>query len=95
MNISVAVVNLLDIDIKSSLGLIEHQTMKTYGVKEGIAPRILNLVRQMDVSGQLHAPADLPPKGKAPGTHCGGGWVGPRSNLEAAELNVVKLLFIL
>ena len=35
----------------------------------------------MRVSGQLHAPAALPP-GKRPGTHCIGGWVGPRAGLD-------------
>jgi hypothetical protein len=32
------------------------------------------------VGGQRHAPAALPP-GKRPGTHCIGGWVGPRAGL--------------
>jgi hypothetical protein len=35
----------------------------------------------MEVGGQLHAPAALPP-GKRPGTHCTGGWVGPRAGLD-------------
>jgi hypothetical protein len=35
----------------------------------------------MGVGGQLHAPAALPP-GKRPGTHCIGGWVGPRAGLD-------------
>jgi hypothetical protein len=35
----------------------------------------------MGVGGQPHAPAALPP-GKRPGTHCTGGWVGPRAGLE-------------
>ena len=33
------------------------------------------------MGGQRHAPAALPP-GKKPGTHCIGGWVGPRTGLE-------------
>jgi hypothetical protein len=33
------------------------------------------------VGGQRHAPAVLPP-GKKPGTHCIGGWVGPRAGLD-------------
>ena len=33
------------------------------------------------VCGQRHAPAALPP-GKRPGTHCAGGWVGPRAGLD-------------
>jgi hypothetical protein len=36
------------------------------------------------VSGQLHAPAALPP-GKAPGTHFIGGWVDPRTSLDNME----------
>ena len=31
------------------------------------------------VGGQLHAP------GKRPGTHCIGGWVGPRAGLDGCE----------
>jgi hypothetical protein len=38
----------------------------------------------MGVGGQLHAPAALPP-GKRPGTHCIGGWVGPRSGLDGCK----------
>jgi hypothetical protein len=37
----------------------------------------------MGVSGQRHAPAALYPWGKDPGTHCTGGWVGPRAGLDA------------
>jgi hypothetical protein len=35
----------------------------------------------MRVGGQLHALAALPP-GKRPGTHCTGGWMGPRAGLD-------------
>jgi len=35
----------------------------------------------MGVGGQRHAPAVLRP-GKKPGTHCIGGWVGPRAGLD-------------
>ena len=38
----------------------------------------------MGVDGQLHAPAALPP-GNRPGTHCIGGWVGPRAGLDGCE----------
>jgi hypothetical protein len=34
----------------------------------------------MGMGGQIHAPAALPP-GKRPGTHCIGGWVGPKAGL--------------
>jgi hypothetical protein len=38
----------------------------------------------MRVGGQRHAPAALPP-GNRPGTHCTGGWVGPRAGLDGCE----------
>jgi hypothetical protein len=37
----------------------------------------------MEVSGQLYAPAALPPGKDPPGTHWKGGWVGPRAVLDA------------
>jgi hypothetical protein len=37
----------------------------------------------MDVSGQLHDPAALPPWETVPGTHWIGGLVGPRTVLDA------------
>jgi hypothetical protein len=37
----------------------------------------------MEVSGQLHTPAALPPRERAPGTHWIGGWVSPRAVLDA------------
>jgi hypothetical protein len=37
----------------------------------------------MGVSGQHHTLAALYPRGKDPGTHCTGGWVGPRAGLDA------------
>ena len=36
---------------------------------------------QTGVSGQHHAPAALYPR-KRPGTHCRGGWLGPRAGLD-------------
>jgi hypothetical protein len=36
----------------------------------------------MGVSGQHHAPAALYPRGKDPGTHWTGGWVGLRAGLD-------------
>jgi hypothetical protein len=41
----------------------------------------------MEVIGQLHAPAALSPRERAPGTHWIGGWVGPGAVLDA----VVKI----
>jgi hypothetical protein len=63
--------------------------MEAYYGNGGVAPLILWPRRQMDVSGQLHAPAALPPGERAPGTHWIGGWVGPRAVLDA----VVKRKF--
>jgi hypothetical protein len=37
----------------------------------------------MEVSGQLHAPAALPPGERAPGTLWVEGWVGPGAILDA------------
>jgi hypothetical protein len=48
--------------------------MKTYG-----SPR-----HYLEVSGQLHAPAALPP-GNSPGTHFIGGRVDPRAGLDDME----------
>jgi hypothetical protein len=36
----------------------------------------------MGVSGQRHAPAALYHGERTPGTHCTGGWVGPRACLD-------------
>jgi hypothetical protein len=36
----------------------------------------------MGVSGQRHASAALYPGERTPGTHCTGGWVGPRAGLD-------------
>ena len=45
----------------------------------------LSLTLALDgVGGQTHAPAALP-LGKRPGTHCIGGWVGPRARLNGCE----------
>jgi hypothetical protein len=38
--------------------------------------------------GELHAPAALP-AGKNPGTHCTGGWAGPRGDLDACGENTI------
>jgi hypothetical protein len=37
----------------------------------------------MEVSGQIHAPAALPPRERDPGTHWVVGWVGPGAILDA------------
>ena len=40
---------------------------------------------QKRVSGQQHAPAALYPR-ETPGTHCTGGWVGPRAGLDGRKI---------
>jgi hypothetical protein len=41
------------------------------------------LTSELDgVSGQRHATAELCPGERTPGTHCTGGWVGPRAGLD-------------
>jgi hypothetical protein len=43
---------------------------------------IISLTRRyMGVGGQHHASAGFPP-GKRPVSHCTGGWVGPRADLD-------------
>jgi hypothetical protein len=42
----------------------------------------------MELSGQLHALAALHPGKEPSGTHCIGGWVGPRASLDAVEKNL-------
>jgi hypothetical protein len=39
----------------------------------------------MEVSGQLHAPAALPPGEGTPGTHWIGGWVDPKAGPDDVE----------
>jgi hypothetical protein len=39
----------------------------------------------MEVSGQLHSPAALTPGKEPRGAHWIGGWVGPRTGLDAVE----------
>jgi hypothetical protein len=46
----------------------------------------------MEVSGEIHAPAVLPPRKSQPGTHWKGGWVGPRADLDATEKRNLALV---
>jgi hypothetical protein len=56
--------------------------MKVYWGIGGIAPLILWPRQQMEVSGQLHAPAAFPPKERASGALWTGVWVGPIAILD-------------
>jgi hypothetical protein len=49
----------------------------------GIVLPILDLGALWGVGGHHHAPAALPRE--RPGTHCTGGWVGPRAGLDVCE----------
>jgi hypothetical protein len=39
----------------------------------------------MGVNGQRHDTSALYPRGRDPGTHCTGGWVGPRAGLDTED----------
>jgi hypothetical protein len=58
--------------------------LHTYGSEggRGIAPTHSRPRHYMGMSGQRHAPATLYPRGKDPGTHYTGGWVGPKAGLD-------------
>ena len=55
-----------------------EQATKAQTVSRCIALLFLQPRRYIRVGGQRHAPAALPPR-ERPGTHCTGGWVGPRA----------------
>jgi hypothetical protein len=59
--------------------------MEALGGRGGIAPTHSRPRHYVRVSGQHHAPAALYPRGKDPGTHCTGGWVGPRAGLDTED----------
>jgi hypothetical protein len=50
--------------------------------ESSIAPTHSRTRHSMGMSGLRHAPAALYPRVKDPGTHCTGGWVGPRAGLD-------------
>jgi hypothetical protein len=49
----------------------------------------------MGVSGQHHAPAALCPGERTSGTHCTGGWVGPRAGLQVEMQNKITAKCVL
>jgi hypothetical protein len=55
----------MEVKVKLPLRLTKHHAMKVYWRSGGVAPRILWPRYWMEVSGQLHAQAALPP-GKEP-----------------------------
>jgi hypothetical protein len=56
--------------------------MEAQGERGCIAPTHSRPRHLIGVSGQSHAPAALWPRGKGPGTHWTGGWVGPRAGVD-------------
>jgi hypothetical protein len=44
----------------------------------------------MEVSGELHVVATLPPQEEPPGTRLIGGWVGPRPKLHVSEMRKIS-----
>jgi hypothetical protein len=52
---------------------------------ESVAPTHSRTRHSMGMSGLRHAPAVLYPRVKDPGTHCTGGWMGPRAGLDTEE----------
>ena len=57
------------------------QATKALRVSRGIALLFLEPRNQMGVGSQPHAPVACTPQ-ERPGTHCTGGWVGPRAGLD-------------
>jgi len=47
----------------------------------------------MEVNGQLYTPTSLPPKERAPCIRWIGGWVGPRTGLDAVPMREMSLHF--
>jgi hypothetical protein len=52
------------------------------GRRGSIAPTHSRPLHYIGLSGQRHASAALYPGERIPGTHCTGGWVGPRAGLD-------------
>jgi hypothetical protein len=73
------------------LRITEHHAMKGCWGSGGVTPLILELRHFMGVSGQLHAPAALLPRERSPGTHWIGGWVGSRTEIEYAAVDLIHL----
>jgi hypothetical protein len=66
--------------------------METQGRRLGIAPTHSRPRHEMGVSGQRHAPAALTLGERTPGTHCTGGWVGPRAGLDTEDRGKILCL---
>jgi len=58
-----------------------EQAVKAQRQSRGISLLFFRLGARWGVGGQRHSPASLLP-GKRHGTHCTGGWLGPRAGLD-------------
>jgi hypothetical protein len=75
----------------------EYTHTHTYGGAEGrggIAPTLSRPRNYMGVSGQRHSPAALYSRGKDPGTHWTGGWLGRRAGLDSEVRGKMWKLYI-
>jgi hypothetical protein len=70
-----------------------NTAMETQRGRGCIAPTHSRPRQYMEVSGQRHSPAVLYPRVRTPGTHCTGGWVGPRAGLDTEARG--KILYLL
>jgi hypothetical protein len=70
------------IDTYQKLKLSHYTPRRRLGLVGDIAPTLSRPRYQMRESGQCQAPAALYPRGKDPGTHCTGGWMGLRAGLD-------------
>jgi hypothetical protein len=68
--------------VKQRKGVSLH-TMVALGGEEYSSYSFLTSALDGVVAGQSHAPAVLCPGERTPGTHCTGGWVGPRACLDS------------
>jgi len=68
----------LNKEVKLSLCLTKHHTMKVYYKNEGVAPCILNV-------------GHFIPRLRTYGIHWIGGWMGPRLGLESMTRKVLSL----
>jgi hypothetical protein len=71
---------------KARLAVPLQHAMKALGGRGCIAPTQSRLWHYMGVSGQRHTP----PRKGLPGTHCTGGWVGPRASLEEKSFRLCQ-----
>jgi hypothetical protein len=55
-----------------------------YIVQNNILVVTMKAQEGVEVGGQLHVPPTIP-SGKKAGTHCAGGWVGPKAGMDGCR----------